>query len=193
MPIRTICVAKPEQRERLEALVSLMQGIEVLAWVHPSDMQNEIRRVNPELVLASPELTLPKPVSHVRESLFRGYVPDVVALPVASGLEMRHRADVVRIQGEGGYARVICRKQASVLLSKSLCMCEPLFLPEQGFARVHRSSIVNMNYVQRILRGKSLRLLLSTGDVVDVGQQYREAMWAMIDTVGRTSNKRHYD
>lgn len=189
MSIRTICVATPSQRLAMERIVGGIPEVEVLAWVGPAELAQAIVDTRPDMVLTPPES-----ISHigaVREAAPLPYSTGLVALPVASGIEVRSCLDVVRIQGDSGYARVICNGSAPVLLSKSLSQCQTLFRPDNGFVRVHRSTIVNMRYVRRIIRRKALQLLLSTGDAVEIGDRYREQLYAYFDIASRNPSGVH--
>lgn len=189
MSIRTICVATPAQRMELEQLVGTLPGVEVVAWVAPTELEQAVKEVLPDLVLAPPNPT--RAPHAVHESAPQPYGTGLVALPVAGGIEVRNRLDVVRIQGDAGYARIICDNAASVLLSKSLSQCQAMFRPDHGFVRVHRSAIVNMRYARRIVRRRSLQLVLTNGDAVEVGDRYREQLYAFLGIDGTRGIRFH--
>jgi DNA-binding LytR/AlgR family response regulator len=189
MSIRTVCVATPAQRLAMERLVEGMPEVDVLAWVNPRELAKAIEDVMPQLVLALPESAAQR--GKVREPHYALYGSSLVALPVASGIEVRNRLDVVRIQGDAGYARVICEGAASVLLSKPISHCQKMFREDHGFVRVHRSAIVNMRFVRRIVRRKAFQLLLTTGDTVEVGDRYREQLYAYLEIASRKSAGPH--
>jgi two-component system LytT family response regulator len=112
------------------------------------------------------------------------YEPNVIALPVLSAVEVRRRDQIIRIQGEGNYSTVIFERDPALTLSRPIGEYEPL-LASSGFLRVHRSHIVNLAHVRRVLRGKGARLFLSNGDVVDVSERYRQRLLEALNVVGR--------
>jgi two-component system, LytTR family, response regulator LytT len=79
-------------------------------------------------------------------------------------------ADVVHIQGAGDYAELHCRDGSTELHDKSLSALEHL-LPA-NFVRVHRSHLVNLDWVSRLQSeaGSRYRLELKTGDWLPVGR-----------------------
>jgi len=99
----------------------------------------------------------------------------VIALPVFDGFEMRHSENIVRVEAEGNYCRVVMAKDPSILLSRTIGDFEDA-VSANGFIRVHRSSIVNMEHVRRFIRGKSPLLIMSNGDRVDVSARCKEAV-----------------
>ncbi len=116
------------------------------------------------------------------------YEPNVIALPVLSAVEVRRRDEIIRIQGERNYSTVIFEHDPALTLSRPIGDYEPL-LGSSGFLRVHRSHIVNLAHVRRVLRGKAARLFLSNGDVVDVSEKYRERLFDVLNVIGRRNVK----
>lgn len=58
-------------------------------------------------------------------------------------------ADIVAIEADGDYTRVRLRGADDLMLGRSLRTWETL-LPSRPFARIHRSTLVNLNYVIRV-------------------------------------------
>lgn len=123
---------------------------------------------------------------HERPALFAPS-HDVIALPVLSGIELRDRRSIVRIQGEGNYTRVVFLNDPAIVLSRTIRDYAPV-LEDSGMLRVHRSHLVNIVHVRRILRGKTPRLLMCNGDEVDVSNSYREQLYAAIRMVERRAS-----
>lgn len=123
---------------------------------------------------------------HERPALFAPS-HDVIALPVLSGIELRDRRTIVRIQGEGNYTRVIFVNDPPIILSRTIRDYAPV-LEHSGLLRVHRSHLVNIVHVRRILRGKTPRLLMCNGDEVDVSTTYRDKLFAAVRIVERRAS-----
>jgi two-component system LytT family response regulator len=97
----------------------------------------------------------------------------ILALPSQSGIDVRGIDEVVCVNGEGNYARVVLNPDGSLLLSRSLGELEER-LVDAGLLRVHRSHIVNVNHIRQLKRGKSPILRMSNGDEIDVSTSYRD-------------------
>lgn len=84
------------------------------------------------------------------------------ALFVSSGREQHFlRVNTIRrIDANGDYTRVLTAGGKSVLTGKSLSEWEEI-LPEAAFIRIHRSSIVNIEFIERIQRGDRAGLLVT--------------------------------
>lgn len=112
------------------------------------------------------------------------YRSNVISLPVTAGIEVRQRDRIVHVHGEGNYTRVVFDGEPSIVLSRTIGDYEPM-LQRAGFLRVHRSHLVNLIHVRRLLRGKSSRILMSNGDEVDVSDRYREVLFDALNIVRR--------
>jgi len=187
MSIRTLCVADDATREILRHLVAQMPQCEVVAWLHPSEAQVAVAAMKPDIILVAPELTatmhepmqpysrsmLPTALPHGQEPSF--LKQGVVALPMVDGIELFACESIVQVKGEGSYVRFVFTYRNELVLAKTLADCMHA-LPTQQFMRVHRSTIVNVNHIRRMYRGKTLRLRMSNGDEVDVSDRYRDEL-----------------
>lgn len=108
----------------------------------------------------------------------------VIALPLQNGIDIRPCDQIVHVHGEGSYARVIFQRDPSVIVSRSIGDCEET-LQDRGFLRVHRSHLVNLVHVRRVLRGKQQRICMSNGDEVEVSERHREQLMEHLHVIGR--------
>lgn len=185
MRVRTLCVADAGSRQVLEALLPLFPHCEVLAWVTPSALEAAIAEARPAVVLATASAFLVPPPAVAHEPSIP-YGADMVALPVCDGIEVRSAADITAVVGDGGYTKVTMVRGNDLLLARSLAECEPL-LSGHGFMRIHRSTIVNLRYVRRLLRGRTARVVLANGREYDVSATYREALFRLLLPAGRAA------
>jgi DNA-binding LytR/AlgR family response regulator len=179
MQIRTICVSDDTTHDQLLMLVEQLPQCDVMAWLRPNDLPRAVADMRPDLVLVAPglDLTLRDPgMPYVTTA-----APDpdlgIVALPVMDGIELCPSDDIIRVQGEGNYVRIVFRTGPDLILAKSISECEMVFRMNT-FMRVHRSNVVNLRHVRRLLRGKTMRVQMINGDEVDVSATYREALLA---------------
>jgi hypothetical protein len=99
----------------------------------------------------------------------------LVALPSSTGYDVRQSEHIVRLHGQGSYTNMVFMHGPPVMVCRSIGDCEQMFVGG-SFMRVHRSSVVNLLHVQRIIRGKTPRLMMANGDNVDVSDRYRETL-----------------
>lgn len=178
MQLRTICITDDASHDRLMTLMQQLPQCDVMAWLHPDDLPKAVAEMHPDLVLVAPGLELAAHEPRAAYAATEVVAPSslgIVGLPVVDGIELCPSDDIVRVQGEGNYVRVVFRTGADLVLAKTLSECEMVFRMST-FMRVHRSNVVNLRHVRRLIRGKTMRLLMSNGDEVEVSATYRDAL-----------------
>lgn len=77
--------------------------------------------------------------------------------------------DIVYFESDGAYTNIVT-KDERVVSSKNLGFYEKL-LPKEQFKRSHHSYIVNVNYMQLLIKGRTGILKLNTGKEIPVAQR----------------------
>lgn len=102
-----------------------------------------------------------------------------IAMPGYDGIEVRPAGSVVSAHGYDGYTRIHLLDEPPVVLSKSLGEMEAE-LRAAGLLRVHRSHMVNPALIRRVLRGKAPRVVMITGEHVEVSPRYRDVLYEVL-------------
>ncbi len=84
---------------------------------------------------------------------------------------------IVYLESEGEYVRIHLSDNTSITTLFRLKNMEAA-LPSERFMRVHRSYIVNLNYIKAYVRG---RVYLSDTEYVPIGEIYKETFQTYID------------
>ncbi len=93
-----------------------------------------------------------------------------VALPTLSGYEMKKINDIIYCEGEQNYTKIHLIGDQQLLVSKTLKYIEEL-LPTDAFFRIHKTYLVNLNYVDKYLRTDGHKVLLDDGTKLDVANR----------------------
>jgi len=93
-----------------------------------------------------------------------------VALPTLSGYEMKKINDIIYCEGEQNYTKIHLIGDQQLLVSKTLKYIEDL-LPTDAFFRIHKTYLVNLNYVDKYLRTDGHKVLLDDGTKLDVANR----------------------
>jgi two-component system LytT family response regulator len=91
-----------------------------------------------------------------------------LALSTAEGVFMFDPTDIIRVEGSNNYSRFFFRDHPPILVSRTIKEYEEL-LGEYGFLRVHKSHLVNRNYIRRVDRDYTL--WLTDGSQVTVSRR----------------------
>lgn len=84
-----------------------------------------------------------------------------ITIPLANGFEVIETADIIYCQADDNYTHIYL-KQGKRLVSKTLKYFEDA-LKDSGFARIHKSYVVNVNAITEYKKGKGGSVTLSTG------------------------------
>lgn len=91
-----------------------------------------------------------------------------LAVATTEGTHFIPLADLFRIEAESNYARIFTRNSKPILVSKTLKDLEES-LPSNIFLRIHKSHLVNLLHIKKLLPEQ--RLSLSNGDVLEVSRR----------------------
>ncbi|MGB9864884.1 LytTR family DNA-binding domain-containing protein [Fervidobacterium riparium] len=77
---------------------------------------------------------------------------------------------------------VVVSNEGKLTTKTSLRVCEER-LPEEQFLRVHKSYIINVEHITKIIKNYfgSMALELSNGDIVPVGRNYKESLKELLE------------
>ncbi len=82
-----------------------------------------------------------------------------IALPTFDGLLFVDVNAIVCIEADGAYTHVTCRDEKTIMVSKRLKYFELLLENRNQFFRVHRSAIININFIEKYSKAESYLLL----------------------------------
>jgi two-component system, LytTR family, response regulator len=105
-------------------------------------------------------------------------LPPRMAIPTSEGVHFFPPEDIIRLEGTGNYTRFFLRgEQSHLIASQSLGKYETDLKPyRQTIMRVHKSHMVNLFQVTRLIKGERASLELSDATVVPIGRKYRTAV-----------------
>lgn len=96
-----------------------------------------------------------------------------IALPTLEGLLFVKVSDIIYCESEGPYTRFFLRQPDKIITSKNLKEYEDL-LSDYSFFRIHKSYLVNLQEIQKYIRGEGGQLIMSNGAALAVSKQRKE-------------------
>jgi two-component system LytT family response regulator len=78
-----------------------------------------------------------------------------IALPVSDGILFVELNEIVMLQAEGAYTNVCMNNGSKLLVSRKIKFFEEILAKRKNFFRIHRSHLVNLNYVCKYNRLES--------------------------------------
>lgn len=98
-----------------------------------------------------------------------------IAMPSIEGLEMVPIENILYGESSDNYTYIFLKNNKKMLVTRSLKEMEEL-LEEHSFVRVHRSFLVNLNEVERYVRGDGGYVMMSDGKMIDVSRSKKEEL-----------------
>ena len=96
-----------------------------------------------------------------------------IAIPTLEGLQMILVESIINCEADRNYTIINTKNKLKIVASKTLKEVEEL-LEDYPFIRVHHSHIVNLNEVERYVKGEGGYLLMSNGSNIDVSRSRKE-------------------
>jgi len=96
-----------------------------------------------------------------------------IALPTQNGYELVKLNNIIYCQSESNYCKIFCINGEEILLAKTLKYVEEL-LNSDLFIRIHKSYLVNLNYVVKFDRSDELKVTLTNRNQLPVSIRKKE-------------------
>ncbi|MCH9027313.1 MAG: response regulator, partial [Proteobacteria bacterium] len=107
---------------------------------------------------------------------------DKLALPCEDGLELVAFENIVRCEADRAYCTFYLIDGRKILVSKPLKEFENI-LVSKHFLRIHKSTIINIKFADKYIRGKGGYLLLSDGSHVNVSARRKEELMKILKSL----------
>jgi two-component system LytT family response regulator len=98
-----------------------------------------------------------------------------IAIPTMEGLQMIPVESVISCNADSNYTILLLKNKQKIVASRSLKEIEEM-LEDYSFARVHNSWLVNLNEVEKYVKGEGGFLLMSDGTTIDVSRSRKEIL-----------------
>ena len=98
-----------------------------------------------------------------------------IAIPTMEGLQMVFVESIINCESDRNYTVLFLKNKQKIVASRSLKEIEEM-LDDYSFARVHHSHLVNLNEVEKYIKGEGGYLLMSDGRTVDVSRSRKEIL-----------------
>jgi two-component system LytT family response regulator len=96
--------------------------------------------------------------------------PQRISIPTNDGLRFLQLDQVVHLEASSNYTYIYLATKQHFLVSRTLKEFEDM-LPPEIFIRIHHSTIINKNYVEKYIRGEGGQVLMQDGKVLDVSKR----------------------
>lgn len=140
----------------------------------PIDREELQRAV--QKVLSNQANPLPQQIEMLLQKLQHPTVSiNKIAIPTMEGLQMILVESIISCSADSNYTILFLKNKQKITASRTLKEIEEM-LGDYYFARVHHSFLVNLNEVDKYIKGEGGYLLMSDGTIVDVSRSRKEML-----------------
>lgn len=145
----------------------------ILKPIDIEELENAVRKVEEELSRESDtEVQLQTKI--LLENLQNNAHKKVV-LPTLEGFEVVEMEDILHLEANDNFTNFYLKNGSKKVICRTLKFYEDV-LKDSGFMRIHRSHIVNLNYITSYKKGKGGQVELKDGSIVDVSASKKEEL-----------------
>jgi two-component system LytT family response regulator len=98
-----------------------------------------------------------------------------IALPTMDGLQMVSVDSIISCASDSNYTIFLLKNKQKLIASRTLKEIEEM-LEEHSFLRVHHSYMINLNEVNKYIKGEGGYLIMSDDSTVDVSRSRKEML-----------------
>lgn len=98
-----------------------------------------------------------------------------IALPHASGMVFIDTKQIIYCEADSNYTRFYLESGEQYIIAKTLGDVQEV-LETRDFVRVHRQFIVNLEHIQKLVKGEGTYLLLTNGVSIPVARQQKDRL-----------------
>ncbi len=104
---------------------------------------------------------------------------DKIAISTTEGLEFIPIKNILHIESNSNYSKIYFNDNRTLTVTKLLKDFEDMLVP-YNFYRVHNSHLINLNYIQKYLRGNGGKVIMQDGTEIEVARRKKEEFLKMI-------------
>ena len=144
----------------------------LLKPIDPKELIAAVRKMQTQKQLPVPEQfqMLMNQVKH-KDAVF-----NKIAIPTSEGFELIPVEQVLRCEADDNYTHLYLKNRTKIVACRTLKEMEEQLESFPSFIRVHHSYLVNLNEVNKYVRGEGGYLVMSDGSTVNVSRSRKEAL-----------------
>lgn len=148
----------------------------LLKPIDPEDLVKAVRKVEDEKGLPKKATNFNVLVENIRQAADS---PKKIVVPTSDGMHVIKISEVIRLESSSNYTTFYLKDHKPLLASKTLKEFDAM-LQGYSFNRVHKSHLVNMNYLTRYVQTDGGYLILEDGSRIPVANRKKEQLLSLL-------------
>ncbi len=149
---------------KANALDYLLKPIDI------DELKTAVEKVSRHLAMQTNQLERDERIQNLSNSLANRSEIKKLTLPHGQGFKMVDLEDIIHIEADSNYSVFHLSNQDKIAVSKVLREFEEI-LPSDQFVRIHKSNIINLNYLKEYNSKNGLLVLLKNGESLHVSRR----------------------
>ncbi len=143
----------------------------LLKPIDREELQKAVQKVTQRL-----HHPLPQQLEILLQKLKQPAVPiQRIAMPTMEGLQLIPVESVISCASDSNYTILFLKQKQKLVVSRTLKEVEEM-LEDYSFLRVHNSYMVNLNEIEKYVKGEGGYLVMSDGSNIDVSRSKKEIL-----------------
>lgn len=115
-------------------------------------------------------------IEALKSNLSQGDAPFTkIALPASEGINFVEISNIIRVEADRSYSNFYLKGRKKIIVSRPLSEYEA-FLEAYNFFRTHKSHMINLNHLEKYVKGKGGYVIMDDDSHVDVSVRRKEAL-----------------
>jgi len=143
----------------------------LLKPVDREDLQAAVQKA-----MQNSKQSLPQQLEILLQKLNHPTIPvNKIAIPTMEGLQMLFVENIISCSSESNYTTLHLKNKQKITASRTLKEIEEM-LEDYSFLRVHHSFLVNLNEIEKYIKGDGGYLIMSDNSNIDVSRGRKEVL-----------------
>jgi two-component system, LytTR family, response regulator len=119
---------------------------------------------------------LPQQLDMLLQKLKNPTIPvNKIAIPTMEGFQLLAAESIISCESQSNYTHLFLKDKRKIIASRNLKEMEEI-LEDYPFIRVHNSHVININEVEKYIKGEGGYLIMSDGTSINVSRSRKELL-----------------
>ena len=148
----------------------------LLKPIDPQELQRAVRRAVDRKDRSFSQVQMQNLLEHFKNAKSNSLK---IALPTVDGLVFINIQEIIYLEADSSYTKIMTEQGRSFTVTKVLKEYESL-LASKNFFRIHNSSIINLNKLEKYIKGDGGQVIMQNGVTLDVSKRRKQAFLGII-------------
>jgi two-component system LytT family response regulator len=104
-----------------------------------------------------------------------------IGIPTLDGIVFEQIDDIIFLESDNTYTTIFFKNKRKEITSKSLGELEEL-LPQKIFCRIHKSYVININYIKKYYKGRGGNVIMEDGTSIEVSVRKKDEFLRLLES-----------